>query len=298
METVRGADEEPVFEASAEPIAFEVDAVDAASRCELEVEGWRSAELVVDSVGLVAAACLAALVSTLSSAHLAGGEVSGFLATLGRLAVGVPVLVALTGSSRSRTLLGRGFAGEVQVLALPVCAGGLWLLGLWDIFGNLGLGDPGLDSIFTTCVFGVSCVAVARVAYHRSPRSLSGRRRVERVVIVGSGELAQQVARQLEHVAGVEVIGFVDDDPMNSDACPGQLHHLAKICEREWAQHVVVAFSRSKPEDMVEALRPLHGRIPITVVPRLFEMLPSNAEVNEIGAGLSALCIRPASLRP
>ena len=57
---------------------------------------------------------------------------------------------------------------------------------------------------------------------------------------------------------------------------------LVFVCERERVDHVVVAFSRSQPEDLIEALRPMQGRVAITVVPRLFDVLPATANLHDL----------------
>ncbi len=98
-------------------------------------------------------------------------------------------------------------------------------------------------------------------------------------------------------VANIEVIGFVDDDPMDPSGCLGKLRDLAFVCERDSVDHVIVAFSRSRPEDLIEALRPVQGRIAITVVPRLFDVLPTTANLHDLGSGLTGISVAPVELR-
>jgi len=93
----------------------------------------------------------------------------------------------------------------------------------------------------------------------------------------------------------VEVIGFVDDDPKDPAGCLGKLHDLVFVCERESVDHVLVAFSRSPPEDIIGALRPLQGRVAITVVPRLFDVLPASANLHDLGSGLTGISVAPVS---
>ena len=60
---------------------------------------------------------------------------------------------------------------------------------------------------------------------------------------------------------------ILDDDPMDPTGYIGSFRDLSFVCERDDLDHVVVRFSRSQPEDMIEALRPCAGRLAITVVP-------------------------------
>jgi exopolysaccharide biosynthesis polyprenyl glycosylphosphotransferase len=267
--------------------------IDGAGLASFERVGSRSGELVVDALGLVVAACATALLVTTGSASGAHGALRVFADTLLRLVVGIPVLAAAVGPSRSQSFLRRGFADEVHALAPSVCAGGLVLLALWRLVAAIGASPPSLDAVLVVCALSITAVAAARVGRDR-PRKW-GMGRLDRVLVVGSGEVADRVARHIAETPHVEIVGFVDDDPVTAARCLGPLGHLVKICERESVTHVVVAFSRSKPQDIIEALRPIQGSVPITVVPRLFEMLPVSSKMNEIGGGLAAVCVGPSS---
>jgi exopolysaccharide biosynthesis polyprenyl glycosylphosphotransferase len=116
------------------------------------------------------------------------------------------------------------------------------------------------------------------------------------VLIVGSGVVAARVIEQFKASGDVEVVGFIDDDPLDDTGCVGKLRELVFVCERESVDHVVVCFSRSPPEELIEALRPMQGRVPITVVPRLFDVLPVTATLHDLGSGLIGMSVPPATL--
>ena len=56
---------------------------------------------------------------------------------------------------------------------------------------------------------------------------------------------------------------------------------------------MVVAFSRTCSERMIDVLRPLQGYLPITVVPRLFDVVPMTADVQELADGFPGLSVAP-----
>ncbi|MDA8279754.1 MAG: sugar transferase [Actinomycetota bacterium] len=173
--------------------------------------------------------------------------------------------------------------------------GGLIALVFWRLAGGAGLvRPPAAQAIGLLCGFGLVTVALARVAHHNLP-VLTGHT-VRRIVVVGSGIVATRVADQLQHDGGVDLVGFVDDDPLDPERWIGPLRDLPLVCEREGVDHIVVAFSRSSPEQLLEALNPLFGRMPITVVPRLFDVLPANAAVHDLGSGLLGISVAPATL--
>ena len=116
------------------------------------------------------------------------------------------------------------------------------------------------------------------------------------MLIVGSGVVAARVTEHFNAGGDVEVVGFVDDDPVDHTGCVGKLRELAFVCERECVDHIVVCFSRSQPEELIDALRPIQGRLPITVVPRLFDVLPATATLHDLGSGLTGISVAPATL--
>jgi len=220
----------------------------------------------------------------------------GFASAFLKLALCVPVFTAVLASTRRRSLLHPVFTDQVHALALPTAAAGLIVLALWRFAAGMGIVPPKTDWLLGLCAVSLVTVGAARVVHHR-PRE--GRpARSHRVLIVGTGKVADRIAQQMGEAPGVEVIGYVDDDPVDPSRCMGSLGDLSTICDRESVGHLVVAFSRSQPHEIIDALRPMQGRVAITVVPRLFEVLPSTARVHELGQGLSGLSVDPATLGP
>jgi exopolysaccharide biosynthesis polyprenyl glycosylphosphotransferase len=270
--------------------------LDPGSRYALEHSGLGPADLIVDTVGLAAAALLVALARA-ADASLAGHSVAAaFVSTMLRLGLCIPVMVAVLAPTRRRSLLHPVFSDQVHALALPTAAGGLVVLAVWRLASGVGFSPPRLDWVLSMCALSLATVAGARVVHHTPRRGHPGR--VHRVLIVGSGTVADRVSQQMAEAPSVNVVGYVDDDPVDPTRCLGRLDVLREVCERESVDHIVVAFSRSQPQEIIDALRPLQGRLPITVVPRLFEVLPASARMNEIGSGLAGLSVAPATLGP
>lgn len=241
---------------------------------------------VSDAVALVVAAALASLsVTTFGSGRV--GE------TFERLLVCVPVLYVALGASRQRFQRGLVItvAQEVRDAVLPVAAGTLaCMAGLQALAASSLLSAPPENAFLVACVLSIGFVGIARWL----AATLTGRAR-RRVVVVGGGAVAARLASQLTVARGVEFLGFVDDDPTDSRNWLGPLHDLVGMCSRRQVDHVIVAFSRSRPEEVVEALRPLQGRIPISVVPRLFDVTPTTAHTHDLVAGYPAVSVAPAA---
>lgn len=252
--------------------------------------------ILTDSVGLVIAAVGVALLQSAATKRIdgIGGHIT-LLADLGRLMLCLPVLATALSVSRVRWPIGATMGRHLHRVAPPMAAGGMICLATWRLAQLAGVvHQMPFDAVVMLCIFGMTTVSVARFVNHAPPRREG--RRAHRVVIVGSGTVADRVSRQLTASDDAEVVGLVDDDPVDPMRCIGKLRELADVVSREGVDHVVVAFSRSPSEDVIEALRPLQGRLPITVVPRLFEMLPPSASVHDLGSGLPAISIAPAVL--
>jgi exopolysaccharide biosynthesis polyprenyl glycosylphosphotransferase len=271
-------------------------ALDTASQFAIQHQGHGLTALVADAMALAIAAVGAAAVSSLihapSTTH---AQSFVFTTTLIRLLISVPPIALLLASSGTHWRL-RTTAGEQLSAIVPALAvGGLISLGGWRLASGAGLvRGPKPDAVLIMCAMGLVTVSIVRLAHHARPRGQG--RHARRVLLVGSGVVAARVTEQFNVSGDVEVIGFVDDDPADHAGCVGKLGELAFVCERDSVDHVVVCFSRASPETLIDALRPIQGQVPITVVPRLFDVLPLTATVHDLGSGLPGISVPPATL--
>jgi len=260
--------------------------------------GARTAALAAlsDAVGLGCAALFATwLVSLPLGAHSGAISHPSFGGQLVWLAACIPVLTVVLAPSRARWVLRTTLVDQIYSSALALAAGCTVCLAGWQLVQAAGAGRaPTVDALLFMGLFGLISVALVRFTSGSLPARVRSDPR--RILIVGSGIVADRVSSQLVSSLGIEVVGFVDDDPMDDRRCLGKLADLAFECERRQVDHVVVAFSRSRPEQIIDALRGLQGRLPITIVPRLFDVLPSTATVHDLGSGLAGISVTPATL--
>ncbi len=269
---------------------------DTASEFAMQHRGHGLTGLAADAMALAVAAGGAAAAWTLLHVHsTVHAESFVFSTTLLRLVVSVPLMAFVLAGSGSHWRL-RTSVGEQLVTIVPALAvGGLITLAGWRLASGAGLVQaPASDALLLMCAIGLFTVGIVRLAHHGRPHQEG--RHARRVLLVGSGQVAARVTEQFTSSGEVEVIGFVDDDPADGTGCMGKLRELTLVCEREAVDHVVVCFSRSQPEELIEALRPMQGRIPITVVPRLFDVLPVSARLHDLGSGLTGISVPPATM--
>lgn len=120
-----------------------------------------------------------------------------------------------------------------------------------------------------------------------------------RLVVVGSGQVASSVTRRLLRCHDIEVVGFVDDEPWSQPPCPflGTISELPRICARVDADRILVAFSSTAPSRLVDVLRELPSTVKINVVPRLYELMTWQSQVEELH-GLTVMDVAPRRLSP
>ena len=256
--------------------------------------GLGISSVAVDTGGLVSAMLFAASLQSLTHGH---GSGRAALVALERLLVCLPVLLALLAASRHRLTrqLETSLAKQIHDVGLPLGAGALACLAAWRLLTvTAGVVAGPMDGLLVTAVVGTCTVAAMRTAWHVPARRNGIRAR--RVVVVGSGLVADRITARMEASGRVRVVGFVDDDPQDPTGCLGGLADLADVCAREEADHVVVAFTRSPAEAIVDALRTVQGQLPYSVVPRLFDVLPTTAHTQELASGYPAMSVGVATL--
>lgn len=253
---------------------------------------WRSAFLV----DALAVGAVMILVAAVQAATHGGVARSGAAHELWWLLACLPVLVASLSASRTRysRSVTTSAAQQIHQTAVPLAAATLVCIAAWRAVGTVTqLTTPPETALLWTAGVGTLVVALTRMA-GRAPGRL-GTQAARRVVLVGSGAVADRLAEQLEATGRVQVVGFVDDEPKDPTGCLGSLDELASVCADQSVDHVVVAFSRSQAEHIVEALRPLQGILPISVVPRLFDVLPSTADTHDLVSGFPVVSVAPSA---
>jgi exopolysaccharide biosynthesis polyprenyl glycosylphosphotransferase len=133
--------------------------------------------------------------------------------------------------------------------------------------------------------------------------ALTRRLSPERCLIVGSGFVADTVARKLlaHPEYGVELVGFVDvadeleldiEDSSGFATRLGELDQFEELCDEFGVDRVVIAFSSISHERLIDVIRGSKKLgLEISVVPRLFEVIGHQVEVDQV-EGMTLLGLR------
>lgn len=172
----------------------------------------------------------------------------------------------------------------------------------WILLGT-AFTDQVLDGRLAILITGWMTIAtLVTLACRRSIRRRALIADPERLLIIGAGTTAQVLARRVAETPGITVVGFIDDDPLPLDPALESIpvfddaSGLGPVIEVSGATRVVIAFSRRSSTDILESIRNSRfGGIPISVVPRYFEITPSHAKMSEID-GVPLLDLHSARL--
>jgi exopolysaccharide biosynthesis polyprenyl glycosylphosphotransferase len=177
-------------------------------------------------------------------------------------------------------------------------------VGVWILFAGAwatGVTTPQIRNTTTFWIMSIVLVtsfrAVARALVRRSDAY------IQRALVIGGGDVGQLVCRKMLHHPeyGIDVVGIVDDAPRKlrpelAGTPVYPLDELDELVDRLRIDRVVVAFASVEDAGLLDRLRSLRDRaVQVDLVPRLYEIIPPNAEVDAI-EGLPLVGVRPAGM--
>jgi len=251
--------------------------------------GWlmRRLLLIADLVGLLAAFLLALLLVSPSPAVDVVNtrwEVALFIASL-PLWVVVARMHGLYDRDEERTDHSTvdDIFGVLHVVSI-----GTW--GLVAVAEIIGLPHPNLTRLVVFWAIAIVVVpllrAVARVLGRRNAAY------IQNVIIVGSGQVARLLANKIRNRPeyGLKIVGFVDRDgrasPANGDLpldLLGSTADLPGLVKAHSVHRVAIAFSTDSHEQTLAVIRSMQDSdVQIDIVPRMFEVLGTNAQLHTI----------------
>ena len=264
--------------------------------------GWlmRRTLVLADIVGLLLAFALTAAVAGTSSSA-AGGLAP--LSEFGLFAVTLPLWI-LAAKLHGLYERDEAHASHTTVQEFTSVAH-VVTLGTWIVFAGTwltGINDLNPPRLVLFWFMATASLMVCRTLGRIVSRDHIGY--LQNAVIVGAGDIGQLVARKLlqHHEYGINVVGFIDDQPKERRGDLGHLtvlggpECLPEVIELLDVERVIVAFSNDADRqtlDLIRSLRELD--VHVDLVPRLFEVLGSTATIHDI-EGLPLVGLPPVRL--
>lgn len=169
--------------------------------------------------------------------------------------------------------------------ALPM-AGMLLLVSL--VLSRLSTGLRGVEVVAAVALPALAVVPIQRLSWHRVAIG-----RPSRVIILGSGEVADAVKSRLERNGGVDILGTVDDEPRPGFPTIGKIEELETLCREKGVDVVIVALPQAPWLVVSQTLFQLIGGVDILVVPSFFELITWRSGVIDVG-GIPLVPLREA----
>jgi exopolysaccharide biosynthesis polyprenyl glycosylphosphotransferase len=118
---------------------------------------------------------------------------------------------------------------------------------------------------------------------------------VSRILVIGTGPISERLTGRLQRCPDTFVVGHVDDDAAPGVPVLGGLDDLAEICAKYAIDRVIVGFPNTSDAIVLEALRRLEGQVPVSEIPRYFELHNWRSEAEELH-GLTLMHLPTPSL--
>lgn len=121
--------------------------------------------------------------------------------------------------------------------------------------------------------------------------------RVTRILVVGTGPIADRLTSRLRRCADTRVVGYVDDNAAPGVNVLGGLADLSAICDAYEIDRVVLTFPNAGDDTVLKAMRTLEGKVPVSEIPRYFELHNWRSETEDL-QGITLVHLPTASLGP
>jgi exopolysaccharide biosynthesis polyprenyl glycosylphosphotransferase len=120
---------------------------------------------------------------------------------------------------------------------------------------------------------------------------------VSRILVIGTGPISDRLTSRLQRCPDTLVVGHVDDNAAPGAPVLGGLADLPAVCAAYEIDRVIVGFANTTDVIVLEALRQLEGEVPVSEIPRYFELHNWRSEAEELH-GLTLMHVPTASLGP
>jgi exopolysaccharide biosynthesis polyprenyl glycosylphosphotransferase len=158
--------------------------------------------------------------------------------------------------------------------------------------------------IVLTWIASLVTITLGRFAHSRLHRWVQRRGvGVERVLIVGTGQVGHMILQRLLHTPGLgyQVVGFASHDggPRQVLNLPvlGTVDDIPRIIEEQQIEEVIIGLPEATHEELVGIVSQCEReKVSIRVFPDVFQIMASEVSISDLG-GLPLLTIRDVALR-
>lgn len=120
---------------------------------------------------------------------------------------------------------------------------------------------------------------------------------ITRILVVGTGPISERLTSRLRRCPDTRVVGHVDDNAAPGANVLGGLDELPLICAAYEIDRVILTFPDASDARVLDAMRSLEGKVPVSEIPRYFELHNWRSETEDL-QGITLVHLPTASLGP
>ena len=194
--------------------------------------------------------------------------------------IAVIVSLAIGGMYRSthRRLQPSAFL-EIRELSFGVGAGCVLTIAVGAFLHvTFTVTEPNATQLVFAVIVTVAVITVGRIIMRFFLHALTA----TRVLVVGSGLLAERIMANVRQDRGMVLVGRVVDSDVIGEGIDGRVRDLPRLCPELGVDRVLVAFPEEVSETSLNTYRQLQDTVHLAMVPRYFELISWRSRLSDL----------------
>jgi exopolysaccharide biosynthesis polyprenyl glycosylphosphotransferase len=194
--------------------------------------------------------------------------------------VSVVLTLALGGMYRSthRRLQPSAFL-EIRELCFGVGSGCVLTIAVGALLHvTFSTTEPNATQLVFAVIVTVAVISLGRIVMRFFLHTLT----VTRVLVVGSGNLAERIMTNVRQDPGMVLVGRVVDSDVVPEGADGRVHDLPVLCQRLNVQRILISFPGEVSEETLNIYRQLQESVHLAMVPRYFELVSWRSQMSDL----------------
>jgi exopolysaccharide biosynthesis polyprenyl glycosylphosphotransferase len=168
---------------------------------------------------------------------------------------------------------------EMRDLSFGVGAGCVLTLAIGAFLHlTLGITEPNSTQLVFAVIFSVIIISTGRIVMRFFLNALT----TTRVLVVGSGLLANRIMTNVRQDPGMTLVGRVVDGDTVEEGAVGLVGDLPMLCPQLNIHRVLVAFPDEVTDKSLNTYRQLQDTVHIAMVPRYFELVSWRSRMSDL----------------
>jgi exopolysaccharide biosynthesis polyprenyl glycosylphosphotransferase len=168
---------------------------------------------------------------------------------------------------------------EIRELCFGVGSGCVLTIGLGALLHvTFSTTEPNATQLVFAVIVTVAVISFGRIVMRFFLHALT----VTRVLVVGSGNLAERLMTNVRQDPGMVLVGRVVDEDVVPPGADGRVSDLPMLCPRLNVQRILISFPGEVSEESLNTYRQLQDTVHLAMVPRFFELVSWRSQMSDL----------------